>query len=278
MHLYFINSDAASNGGISYHNDWLARGIAVTSGGPQYRKKIAPIPRGSTLLLHAKDHGVVAVGTVLDDAEQVVRAGEGTVSPVESEEYHRRVAWRHDLRHRPMPYRTVIAIRNNNPRHAVELVRHQGEALLAAALSHAEEADVAAIRGGAGTPAWREAVVLARRGQGKYREQLLDLWERRCAVTGCTLLDVVRASHALPFSRADIDACLDPHNGLPLVANLDALFDRGLIGFDATGDMICHPDLGHADRAMLGVPAPLRKAPNARQQAYLAQHRALFGL
>src|ERR1700688_2426247 len=39
------------------------------------------------------------------------------------------------------------------------------------------------------------------------------------------------------------DERLNPNNGLPLVANLDALFDSGLISFDRNGEMLVSPAL-----------------------------------
>jgi hypothetical protein len=89
LNSYFVNSDAVSNNQRSYHDVWIERGIAVTSGGKQFRDKIDSIPKGSTVVLHEPNSGVVAAGTVLDDESLVVPRGGGTVSPVEPEEYHR---------------------------------------------------------------------------------------------------------------------------------------------------------------------------------------------
>ena len=48
---FFINSDATSNNEFSFHNEWLVRGVAVTSGGPEFLEKIKRPKRGDTLLL-----------------------------------------------------------------------------------------------------------------------------------------------------------------------------------------------------------------------------------
>lgn len=69
---------------------------------------------------------------------------------------------------------------------------------------------------------------------------------------------------------------LDPHNGLPLFASLDALFDVGLIGFNDDGRMLCFPALDDANCTLLQLPAPLRKRLNETQRACLRAHR--FGL
>jgi hypothetical protein len=91
MPLYFVNTDAKTNG-RSFHSEWLARGIAVTSGPGKFRDKLARIGRGDSVLMYVNTVGVVAVGISLDDRVQDV-VGEGVVSPVEVTEYHRRVRW-----------------------------------------------------------------------------------------------------------------------------------------------------------------------------------------
>lgn len=122
-------------------------------------------------------------------------------------------------------------------------------------------------------PTQRQALVDARLGQGGYRNRLLALWGSRCAVTGTRLLNVIIASHAMPWRDANDEQRLDPCNGLPLIATLDRLFDAGLIAFDpATGDMQISPALSDNERKLMGVPAPLRKKPTMRQALYLRHH------
>lgn len=40
----------------------------------------------------------------------------------------------------------------------------------------------------------------ARVGQGKYREEMLKLWENKCAVTGSAIQEALIASHAKPWA------------------------------------------------------------------------------
>lgn len=117
----------------------------------------------------------------------------------------------------------------------------------------------------------RETLILARIGQGIYRKELLKLWDGKCAVTGCSVLPVLRASHAKPWRPSNNEERLDPNNGLILVATLDALFDAGLIGFDSNGKMLVSKELD--DKEILkGVPNALRKKPTNEQIAYLEEH------
>lgn len=121
------------------------------------------------------------------------------------------------------------------------------------------------------SPTERETLILARIGQGKYRRDLLSLWGNKCAVTGCSVLPVLRASHAKPWKYSEYEERLDPNNGLPLVANLDALFDAGLIGFDSNGKMLLSKNL--RDKELLsGVPRALRNKPTVEQASYLEEH------
>lgn len=79
------------------------------------------------------------------------------------------------------------------------------------------------------SPLTKKLLVDARLGQGKFRSALDDIWGARCAVNGCDVREVLRASHIKPWRKASKNEKLDPENGLLLSANLDALFDRGLI-------------------------------------------------
>jgi hypothetical protein len=279
MKNYFINSDAVSNEKRSYHDEWIERGIAVTSGGREYRDQIDSIPKGSTLVLHEPNSGAVAAGTVLDAGSVIVKRGAGTVSPLESEEYHRKVEWYADLRLCPLPYSEIIRVWGTNPRLAVQPFKTNRNELMDIIHAYAEMADVEQLRTrkpGATTQV--NALVQARRGQGKYRDDLLAMWDRRCAVTGCSLAAVLRASHAKPWRMATDQERLDPRNGLPLIATLDVLFDRGLIGFADDGSMVCSDLLAPADRELLGLPASLLKPLSSEQRAYLRHHREAFSL
>lgn len=119
----------------------------------------------------------------------------------------------------------------------------------------------------------RQALVNARMGQGPYKVRMLELWDGQCAVTGIALPALLIASHAKPWRMSTDDERLDPCNGLPLIANLDRLFDQGLIAFDPKkGNMLVSSVLSAGERKMLGVPAALRKKPNARQAVFLRHH------
>ena len=104
-----------------------------------------------------------------------------------------------------------------------------------------------------------ERLVRQRVRQDVFREALLDYWGGACAVTGLALPEVLRASHAKPWADcASDEERLNVFNGLLLVAHLDALFDRGLITFDASGDMVTATRLAPDHRARLHLDEGLR--------------------
>ncbi len=123
----------------------------------------------------------------------------------------------------------------------------------------------------------RQALIQARVGQGAYRQQLLSLWQYRCALSGCRVVQALVASHAKPWKDSSNDERLDPYNGLLLAASIDRLFDRGLISFTDDGRLLREPDLTEADLASLGLSpdARLRKV-HPQNLPYLAAHRQRF--
>ncbi|MCA8426885.1 HNH endonuclease [Burkholderia seminalis] len=121
----------------------------------------------------------------------------------------------------------------------------------------------------------RDALVQARLGQGRFRRELLARWNFRCAVTGIAVPQVLRASHAKPWRHSTDAERLNPDNGLPLVATLDALFDAGLIAFKSNGQMIISPQLDDKQRMALleGVPQTLSETPRKGLAGFLGAHR-----
>jgi putative restriction endonuclease len=120
-----------------------------------------------------------------------------------------------------------------------------------------------------------ERLVTQRIGQDIFREALLDYWGGCCAVTGVALTPVLRASHMKPWAHCESDAeRLNVFNGLLLVANLDALFDRGLISFEDTGAVLISQRVSEACRKQLQLSADLRLRWVAPQHVpFLSWHR-----
>lgn len=99
-----------------------------------------------------------------------------------------------------------------------------------------------------------ERLVKQRVGQNTYREALMDYWSGACAVTGVAIPEILRASHAKPWAKCESDEeRLDVYNGFLLSANLDALFDRGLISFDEQGKIMISGKLSVKQISLLGI-------------------------
>lgn len=83
----------------------------------------------------------------------------------------------------------------------------------------------------------KTSIILSRVGQGSYRQGVIQLW-KKCCLTGFEYLDVLIASHIKPWKTSSNDERLNPLNSLLLVPTLDKLFDRGLIAFQPSGQII----------------------------------------
>lgn len=122
----------------------------------------------------------------------------------------------------------------------------------------------------------RQALVEARRGQGRFRAAV-KLMSARCCVTGIEHDALLVASHIKPW-RACTEARerLDGANGLMLTPHIDRLFDRGFITFELSGKVHVSAHLSDMDLSALGC-ARLRGsfvAPFPEAQGhYLAYHR-----
>jgi putative restriction endonuclease len=120
----------------------------------------------------------------------------------------------------------------------------------------------------------RKALAESRIGQGRFRQDLLSLWNGRCAVTGLRLRELLRAPHIKPWRSSNNAERLDQYNGLLLAPSYDAAFDAGLIAFLDTGKILISSTLDDTAAATLGIAstAPLGTVLD-QHKPYLAYHR-----
>lgn len=123
-----------------------------------------------------------------------------------------------------------------------------------------------------------ERLVRQRVGQNVYRESLLDYWGGACAVTGIAVPELLRASHARAWSECTTDADrLNVFNGFLLVAHLDALFDRHLMTFSATGEATFAPPISTEVKLRLGITDSLKlRWLSPGHEPFLTEHRDRF--
>lgn len=76
----------------------------------------------------------------------------------------------------------------------------------------------------------RKEIRIARDGQGKYRELLLEQC-RFCPITMISDERLLIASHIKPWAASNDEEKIDPYNGYILSPLYDKLFDRGFITF-----------------------------------------------
>jgi hypothetical protein len=133
--------------------------------------------------------------------------------------------------------------------------------------------DVTAVRLGRGDVTTKASLIQARLGQGYFRTEVLAKWDERCAVTGCEILEIVRASHIKPWADSTNAERLDPYNGLPLCAHIDALFDRGLISFSDDGALLVSKEVQERLPKRIGLGKGLLEEPPQPTKEYLKYHR-----
>jgi hypothetical protein len=120
----------------------------------------------------------------------------------------------------------------------------------------------------------RKGLVTSRVGQGAYRKGIIHRWEYKCAVTGFDKLDVLIASHIVPWAESTDPERLDIHNGILLSPTYDALFDRHLISFENNGRIILSNAIDHDAYVKIGVSGDERIANlSSYNIEYLERHR-----
>ena len=122
---------------------------------------------------------------------------------------------------------------------------------------------------------YKETQVRTRTFQSSFRDNLMQLQNKRCAVTGVAMPELLKASHIKPCHACAGNEAVDPYNGLLLDANLDTLFDRGYITFTNNGTMQVSSKVDNATRTHLRLDTLTAMAfvPPSGMQKYLSYHR-----
>lgn len=122
----------------------------------------------------------------------------------------------------------------------------------------------------------KEATVLQRVGQQIFRRELMTKHGGKCQLTGVNIPELLIASHIKPWASSSHDERLDVNNGLLLVRDVDALFDKGLLSFSDNGDVIFirkeieeYFNTKNLSKKIMGMPEGSKN--------YLDFHRTKFG-
>jgi putative restriction endonuclease len=79
--------------------------------------------------------------------------------------------------------------------------------------------------------------VKTRVNQDVFRQIVLANYNKRCAITGIDIPELLFASHIIPWSKNEEER-LNPENGICLSALYDRAFDKGLIGVNERYEII----------------------------------------
>ena len=122
----------------------------------------------------------------------------------------------------------------------------------------------------------KQQLVTARRGQGKYRQNLEKI-ETHCRITGTTDKRFLIASHIKPWRDSNNAEKLDGHNGFLLAPHIDKLFDGFWISFSDDGDILCANSEVRklAKRWHINLDANIGSF-TPQQKRYLEYHRSRF--
>jgi hypothetical protein len=121
-------------------------------------------------------------------------------------------------------------------------------------------------------------LVVQRQGQLEFRNELIEVYGRRCAITICNAVDALEAAHISPYLGPKTNHVT---NGLLLRGDIHTLFDRGLLAIDEERmTVILHADLKSTtyskyDGVAIQQPADAAERPD---KAALRHHRELSGL
>lgn len=86
-----------------------------------------------------------------------------------------------------------------------------------------------------------KAHINRRRGRPKFRQDLLDAYGRRCAISGCDAEAALEAAHIRTYKGSDVNHM---RNGILLRADVHTLFDLGLIcARTSTWKVVIAPEL-----------------------------------
>ena len=114
--------------------------------------------------------------------------------------------------------------------------------------------------------------VLGRRGQSKFRANLLATYGACCAITGCRLTEILEAAHIKTQSGGDDHR---PENGILLRADIHTLFDLHLLAINPVtlcielDPIVCHDSVyKHLDGKRAKFPNGIQPAKENLAERY----------
>lgn len=121
-------------------------------------------------------------------------------------------------------------------------------------------------------------ILIRRRGHPRFRNALLEAYERKCAITNFDAADALDAAYIIPFRGRFTN---HPSNGLLLRADIHTIFDLGKIAIDTRSMTVVVSDELRETNYRLLAGRPLRFPTQPRHRPStdaLDVHRKLAGL
>lgn len=119
------------------------------------------------------------------------------------------------------------------------------------------------------------AAIVRRQGQPAFRDKLLNLYDARCAISGCDVPATLEAAHIVPYKGSHTN---HPSNGLLLRADLHTLFDLGLLAVDTATMTVLIAQALHGtcyqDYANIPIALPKNQSNGPNSEA-LDKHRKM---
>lgn len=130
------------------------------------------------------------------------------------------------------------------------------------------------------SPTEIQSVVKVRIRQAEFKNNLFTLWGG-CSLCNCEIdPKYLVASHIVPWAKSTDEEKVSCFNGLLLPANYDYLFDRHLISFSDTGELlVANGQSSELDPLyeMLGIDRASKLAElHGEMQPYMTKHRDQF--
>lgn len=122
----------------------------------------------------------------------------------------------------------------------------------------------------------RKGLVTSRVGQGYYRQQIIEKWGGKCPVTGINIKSILISSHIVPWSESNDEERLDVENGILLSPLFDSLFDRHIISFRDTGEILVSKNVNKDNLERLGLNDHIKIEISKGMKKYLKKHRKKF--
>ena len=120
------------------------------------------------------------------------------------------------------------------------------------------------------------ALVKCRIGQSDFRDKLFKKYDRQCAICGLKYKELLVASHIKAWSDSEGNERLDVDNGLLLCSLHDALFDKHMISFDESGDLLISPKIDAEDLSLLNISNINKLEMSDAMKKYMSSHRMKF--